>query len=135
MQHRHVEPHAANIDSTLAEVRGKLATVYRTQTKTSLLPWLKGHQAIPMNEFYTNSRILAVDKQGKQTSQAVDLVKDLISEEEVSKGGGGIKASVRGFASVVDQCFGWIRATFALILDWVRWIFGWIGLRFLDVDF
>ncbi|ROT76952.1 hypothetical protein C7M84_004419 [Penaeus vannamei] len=34
-----------------------------------------------MNEFYTNSRILAVDKQGKQTSQAVDLVKDLINEE------------------------------------------------------
>lgn len=81
-EHRHVEPHVANIDSTLAEVREKLATVYRTQTKTSLLPWLKGHQAIPMNEFYTNSRILAVDKQGKQTSQAVDLVKDLINEEE-----------------------------------------------------
>ncbi|XP_045592953.2 uncharacterized protein [Procambarus clarkii] len=70
------------LESLLAEVRDKLSTVYIRQTKTSFLPWLKGHQVIPMTEFYTESRILAVDKQGRQTSQCVNLVRDLVHEEE-----------------------------------------------------
>ncbi|KAK8730935.1 hypothetical protein OTU49_007709, partial [Cherax quadricarinatus] len=70
------------LESLLTEVRDKLSTVYIRQTKTSFLPWLRGRQVIPMTEFYTESRILAVDKQGRQTSQSVNLVRDLVQEEE-----------------------------------------------------
>ncbi|MPC72642.1 hypothetical protein E2C01_066954 [Portunus trituberculatus] len=70
------------LSTLLAEVREKLSTVYIRQTKTSFLPWLKGHQVIPMTEFYTASRIIAVDKQGRQTSRSVDLMDKLVNEEE-----------------------------------------------------
>lgn len=70
------------LSTLLAEVREKLSTVYIRQTKTSFLPWLKGHQVIPMTEFYTSSRIIAVDKQGRQTSRSVDLMDKLVNEEE-----------------------------------------------------
>ncbi|XP_042233865.1 uncharacterized protein LOC121874052 isoform X2 [Homarus americanus] len=75
----------SDLENLLTEVRDKLSTVYSRQTKTSFLPWLKGHQVIPMREFYTESRILAVDKQGKQTRQSVNLVYDLVHEKEETR--------------------------------------------------
>ncbi|XP_071522750.1 uncharacterized protein [Panulirus ornatus] len=75
----------SGLESLLTEVQKKLSTVYIRQTKTSFLPWLKGHQVIPLEDFYTECRILAVDKQGRPTRQRVNLVHDLVQEEEETR--------------------------------------------------
>lgn len=73
-----------SLESLLTEVRDKLSTVYTRKDKTAFLPWLKGHQFFSMREFYTESRILEVDKQGRPTRRTVDLVHSLVHDEEVS---------------------------------------------------
>ncbi|XP_068234832.1 uncharacterized protein [Palaemon carinicauda] len=69
-----------SMEKVLKEAEERLALTYKHQTKRSLLPWLKGHQI--MTDFYTESRILAVDRQGKQTRQTVNLVKTLVQDDE-----------------------------------------------------
>ena len=75
-------PAYTNHDKVLKEAEDRLVLTYKLQTRRSLLPWLKGHEI--MTDFYTESRIFAVDRQGRQTRQTVDLVQTLVQDDEVS---------------------------------------------------